>query len=88
MQNNINIQAWYNDRELKFTPIHFVVSKTALTTESKLWIINTLKGRYSILQGQQDIDMQKNPWMFISDLETVPAFEDPKEAVLYELTWA
>jgi len=88
MDKQLNVITWYSERELKFTPAHFVVSKTSLTSESRLWILNTLRGRYSIVTGQEEIDILKQPWMFISDLDGVPAFEDPKEAVLYELKWA
>jgi hypothetical protein len=71
---DINLHTWFMDRELDFVPSHFVVSRTALTDDAKLWIIEKLTGRFSI-QGQG----------FIGSL--APAFEDPKEALFYELTW-
>lgn len=80
---------WYNERELEFTPKHFTVSKTAITTESKLWILNNLRGRFSIVSNLVD-----DPNEFYTQLVIVnfsngqPAFEDPREAVLYELTWS
>jgi len=42
------------------------------------WIATTLNGRYSLVT-MMDEDYQKFQ---------VPAFEDPREAVLYELTWS
>lgn len=88
MPNQLNVITWYSERELKFTPTHFVVAKTRLTNESKLWIINTLVGRYSIVANNEGIDLLKHPWLHIYDYDGVPAFEDPKEAVMYELKWA
>jgi hypothetical protein len=48
-------------------------NKVALTSESKTWISEKLHGRYC-LQPQR------------SSLQ-YPSFEDPKEALFYELTW-
>lgn len=83
MEKNIDPVTWYSNREMSFTPAHFVVTKTKLTSESKLWIYNNLCGRFSIIQVNDNDDS----WMLL-ELAVVPAFEDPKEAVLYELTWA
>ena len=78
---------WYAEREVSgHTPKHFVKTTTALTTESKLWILNTLKGRYSVAHSEiRDGDAFD---LLISTLYGYPAFEDPKEAILYELTWS
>jgi hypothetical protein len=62
------------DRELDFAPNHFVISNTKLTTDSKIWILEKLTGRFAIVGD-----------VVFSSL--VPAFEDPKEALFYELTW-
>jgi hypothetical protein len=72
---DINLHTWFIDRELDFVPSHFVVSKTALTDDSKLWILENLTGRFSITGGEG----------FFASF--APAFEDPKEALFYELTW-
>ena len=72
---DINLHTWFMDRELDFVPPHFVVSKTPLTEDSKLWILEKLIGRFSIVGTEG----------FFGSLS--PAFEDPKEAVFYELTW-
>lgn len=78
---------WYSDREVTgHTPKHFVKTNTALTTESKFWILNTLKGRFSIMHSEmRDGDAFD---VLISTLYGYPAFEDPKEAIVYELTWS
>jgi len=74
--DDINLHTWFIDRELDFKPDHFVTSKTPLTDESMLWITERLIGRYS-LQGDSK---------FMS-VAVYPSFEDPKEAVFYELSW-
>ena len=78
---------WYAEREVSgHTPKHFVKTKTALTTESRLWILNNLRGRFSINHNEvHDGDAFD---VFVSTLYGYPAFEDPKEAILYELTWS
>jgi hypothetical protein len=63
------------NRELGFAPDHFVVSKTPITDESKIWIQEKLSGRYALAPVENAF------------LEYAPSFEDPKEAVFYELTW-
>lgn len=79
---------WFADRRLEFTPKHFVVTKTPATEESLLWIVNNLKGRFSIVTESEMVD----PLSLISitykhNLGNV-SFEDPKEAILYELKWS
>lgn len=86
MDNHLDPTTWYSNREMDFTPVHFTVTKTILTDESKLWILNNLRGRFSIVPHHDDLKLSA-PWAFINDNSGVPAFEDPKEAVLYELTW-
>ena len=44
---NINPLHWFSNREIEYTPKHFTLAKTPLTEESKLWILNTLIGRFS-----------------------------------------
>lgn len=79
----IDPTTWFSERELKHTPKHFVVSKTHLTLESKVWILNKLKGRFSITYSEDSIDD-----LLVFHTMGNPAFEDPKEAILYELTWS
>jgi hypothetical protein len=72
---DINLHTWFVHRELNFSPSHFVVSKTPITDESKIWIQEKLSGRYA-MGGIEN-----------SFLEYAPSFEDPKEAMMYELAW-
>lgn len=79
-------QAWFADRKLAFEPKHFTRAKTSLTTESLNWINNNLSGRYCIGNfGMDDVE-----FIFSSDVLglSIPSFEDPSEATLYELTWS
>jgi hypothetical protein len=76
---------WYSERELKFTPKHFTLTHTELKPESKLWILNKLKGRFSVIHNQV-LDDSLN--LFMMNFYGYPAFEDPKEAVAYELVWS
>ena len=86
MDYNLDPTTWYSNREMDFTPVHFTTTRTMLTIESKLWIINNLRGRFSVVPY---IDPEKisTPWVLFNNDMGVPAFEDPKEAVLYELMW-
>lgn len=79
----INPQVWFGERELDYTPKHFVLTKTKLTSESKVWILTKLSGRFSSVQY---VDESVN--FSILGQDFCPAFEDPAEAVLYELYWS
>lgn len=81
----INPIDWYSDRKLTYTPKHFSISTTPLTTESELWIRSTLMGRYSVTTGTTSND---DDTAFLFDFNSYPAFEDPKEAMIYELKWS
>lgn len=79
---------WFSDRELNYTPKHFTISETSLTEMSKLWLINTLRGRYSVVYGVSNIKDDDDFLLVFDSAYGRPAFEDPAEAVMYELTWA
>ena len=84
MVNELDPYTWYSNRIVNFTPPHFTVATTKLTEESKLWVLNTLKGRFSVMNKVDPDDL----WLTIVEAEGVPAFEDPREAMLYELKWS
>jgi len=75
MEYKLNINTWYADRLLDWCPMHFVSVKSKLTNESLSWIQENLRGRYAILYD-------------ILDDFKYPAFEDSKEAILFELMWS
>ena len=79
--NQINLMTWYANRELDFCPKHFTKCTTPISEKSKMWILEKLSGRFyleSIMFGESLFSLG----------EQVPYFEDPHEAVLYELTWS
>jgi len=84
MEKVIYPLTWFSERELSYKPKHFVETKTAITNESKLWIYNNLQGRFCIVKHSLSQDNS----MLVLEYFGYPAFEDPKEAMLYELTWA
>lgn len=73
---------WFAERELRYKPKHFVVASTAITSESKKWIHDKLKGRFAIVNVVYNTNIVDD--MFGG----YPAFEDPSEATFYELTWS
>lgn len=74
--DDINLHTWFIDRELDFTPSHFVTSSTPLRDDAKSWILEKLTGRFSVVSSASGFFGSQSP-----------AFEDPKEALFYELTW-
>ena len=72
---------WYSEREVSFTPKHFVMARSRLTVDSKRWILSTLRGRFSFV-------MDDNEEFLSLDFDLIPAFEDPQEAIVYELMWS
>lgn len=84
---SINLLTWLDAREVKgITPKHFVLAKTRLTAQSLIWIEEKLAGRYSLVSADlEDLDYITSDW---SSYNYYPAFENPSEAVLYELTWS
>jgi hypothetical protein len=87
MIRDIDPITWYGQREVDFTPVHFTVTNTPLTMESKLWILQNLSGRFSVI-SKHDTDNILYSTMALQILDGVPAFEDPKEATMYELKWS
>lgn len=86
MEYELNPDVWFNNRRVTHNPAHFIISRTPLTKETLLWIINSLTGRYAIVNRNPDLAPDEFSVLF--DLVTYPTFEDPKEAMLYELKWA
>jgi hypothetical protein len=78
----VNPQLWYGTRELKLTPPHFVKCSAPLTEASMEWVITKLKGRYT----KEDL-WDDDTDLFFVDAQSI-SFEDPVEAMLYELRWS
>lgn len=76
---DINLNQWFMRREVDVCPTHFIKCRTGLTTESLLWIREKLQGRYSTVIGESDHAFPS------PGLVRCPTFEDPQEALFYEL---
>ena len=80
--NDINLMTWFGEREMRQCPLHFVPTNTSISEESRIWIYEKTHGRFFI--GYKNEQNEHDIFSF----DTYPYFEDPKEAVLYELTWS
>lgn len=81
---NVNVLAWYSTRKLSVSPPHFVKCSTPITVKSALWVTAKLQGRYSVEDSDDDDDDDS----FLFNTATYISFEDPAEAMLYELRWS
>lgn len=81
MNRDFNIQLWHNKRELEFAPPHFIKCHTKVTDEAMLWVISSLEGRYSLVNTTDFTD-------FDLTMDTTIYFENPSEAMVYELRWS
>ena len=74
---------WFSERELTYTPKHFIVTSHPYTPESKQWVLDKLSGRFSVTYATISSSL-------IGDVisPSCIAFEDPQEAVFYELKWS
>ena len=75
---------WFAERELSYKPRHFIVARTPLTSESRKWIHDKLRGRFAVVNVVHNTNLTDDMDMFGG----YPAFEDPGEATFYELTWS
>ena len=83
---NINLDTWYKNRFLKDQiPNHFTITRTPSTTENLEWVLEKLHGRFTFVTGSTFSDSEND---FLSYYQKRYAFEDPKEAVQFELTWS
>jgi hypothetical protein len=77
----MNPYKWFAEREVEHLPPHFVKCETELTDDSLLWVITKLSGRYAIIK-QTDLAI------FVLGSADIIYFEDPSEAMVYELRWS
>lgn len=80
MNYEVNPLIWFADREMSYPPMHFTTATTQVTIESKQWVLDHLIGRFSITPGTGDLFNLENIGII--------SFEDPKEAMLFELKWS
>lgn len=76
----LDYNTFFGQRCLDYKPNHFILAKTPINKTTQLWIYNKLRGRFSlcVVTGTDRL----------IDPVIVPAFENPQEAVFYELTWS
>jgi|TARA_B110000238_G_C15819576_1_gene307967 hypothetical protein len=83
--DNINLDTWYKNRFLKDQiPNHFTITRTKQSAENFNWVLEKLHGRFALVQNNSN----NNEMDFMSYYQKTYAFEDPKEAVQFELTWS
>lgn len=79
-----NPSNWFSKRELNVCPPHFVKSNAPVNTDSHMWVTAKLKGRFSItLEVEESMDV-----FVFNTTKPCIAFEDPAEAMIYELRWS
>ena len=81
MIDDIDPRLWFCERELAYPPKHFVKATTKVTEESKQWVLEKLRGRFAVTRNNTD---------FFSDMTClgIILFEDPAEAMMFELKWS
>lgn len=73
----LNPYTWFGNRQLNNCPKHFIKCKTELTDESRLYVLENFTGRYFINYSREFLDHTEEIW-----------FEDPQEAMMFELRWS
>jgi hypothetical protein len=79
----LNVSTWYTERELSYLPNHFVKSSTPLSQDIYIWVHEKLYGRFYVAKN-----FTKSLDAILSDNNDFIFFEDPQEAVFYELVWS
>lgn len=79
----INPVKWFGKREIDHIPPHFIKCSTPITSsEMQVWVLTKLSGRHTTSIGSTEMGA------FVSTNDAFIYFEDPSEAMLYELRWA
>jgi hypothetical protein len=88
----LNPCVWFGKRELTSIPKHFIKANTPKTDDSYYWVLINLKGRFGtlILTPDHINPMLNRAQIIYSDFssEEYFFFEDPAEAMFYELRWS
>lgn len=75
---DINLMEWFSKRKLDYIPVHFLKSSIPLNSaDAVTWIEERTAGRYAIKRDFYSLTLNYG----------IPYFEDPKELMLYELTF-
>jgi hypothetical protein len=74
---------WFSNREVSYVPPHFTKTNTPHSDDAYRWVITTLRGRFGISSGRKEVTTK-----FSTDWVNYFYFEDPAEAMMYELRWS
>ena len=75
---------WFAKREVNICPPHFVKCNTPLSQKSLFWVKTKTHGRYCIVHSIVGDESD----LLVSYEGNIVYFEDPKEAMFYELRWS
>lgn len=78
--HRLNYFTWFAKRLVDHCPPHFVRTDFPATKESILWVYEHLNGRFAIIKKESEF--------LLFDMDTFLAFEEPDEAVIYNLKWS
>lgn len=76
--SDVNLNQLFMKREMEYVPTHFVRTNAPLSYHGKNWVLETLTGRFAIVYKTDNL----------LNTATHIAFEDPEEAIFYELKWS
>ena len=82
---DIDPLVWFGTRDVSPAPKHFIKTPTPTTSESLIWVITKLKGRYSLSTIVED---GTSVLILGNDIYQTIYFEEPADAMMYELRWA
>lgn len=85
MTKQLSPLVWFGTRQVIPTPKHFIKSSTPVTRESLLWVITSLKGRYST---STILEEDTGVLVLGDELYQAIFFEDTADAMMYELRWS
>jgi hypothetical protein len=71
---------WFGKRQVSPLPRHFVKTSVPSNTDIHTWVITNLKGRFSLVSSSGITTL--NDW------GSYYFFENPAEAMLFELRWS
>lgn len=82
----INPITWFSDRELRYNPGHFILVRIPIDNDRMEWILDNLSGRFCLVDTP-GLSSGTGYSHNVQDWGYYPAFEDPAEAIHYQLIW-
>jgi len=81
----VNLVSLISERKLEFVPKHFTNTSIKVDDDTMIWVYENTIGRFAVFEKESDFD---DMFSLMDDKRFTFAFEDPKEAVICELTWS